>query len=154
MTVAWTEQEYLNGIEMTGALCDYAVSNLEGTGVVQQYKPNRMADITDGTSYTLVVGEKRLNLARLGHVQLDDEVGYTVGWDQETVRSSDEAPQPDYFGEDGDDGEELFGSSHSGKMHAVFADGSVRSISYTINPTIFKYLCNKSDGQVIDNLDF
>ena len=28
-----------------GALCDYAASNLEGTGVVRQYKPTRFADI-------------------------------------------------------------------------------------------------------------
>jgi hypothetical protein len=48
-TVQYADAEYLNGITTTQALCDYAASNLEGTGVVKRYDPNRIADILDGT---------------------------------------------------------------------------------------------------------
>jgi hypothetical protein len=39
-------------------------------------------------------------------------------------------------------------------MNAVFADGSVRAISYGIDPVIFNRLGNKSDGQVVASNDF
>jgi prepilin-type N-terminal cleavage/methylation domain-containing protein len=47
-TVTYSVPGYLNGVEATHALCDYAASNFEGTGIVRQYQPNRIADVTDG----------------------------------------------------------------------------------------------------------
>jgi prepilin-type processing-associated H-X9-DG protein len=138
---------------VTHGLCDYAASNLEGTGVVQQYTPVRIADITDGLSNTLMVSEKRLNRRYLGQPQANDYIGYTCGWENDVVRSTDEPPRPDYNGDD-DGYENLFGASHPGRFNAVLADGSVRTISYSINPAVFEYLGNKSDGQVIPSADF
>jgi prepilin-type N-terminal cleavage/methylation domain-containing protein/prepilin-type processing-associated H-X9-DG protein len=155
-TVVLTDDPFLNLIPpprptgVTMALCDYAASNLDGTGVVQRYKPARIGDITDGTSVTILVAEKRLNLARLGQIQTDDGLGYSVGWDDNTLRSTDDPPERDFFGDPSLDGEELFGSSHATGINAVFADGSVRMIPYTIDPVIFSRLGNKSDGQVVD----
>jgi prepilin-type processing-associated H-X9-DG protein len=140
-------------MEVTHGLCDYAASNLEGTGVVRQYTPVRIADVTDGLSNTLMVSEKRLNRQYLGQPQGNDYIGYTSGWDNDVVRSTDEPPRPDYNGDD-DGGDNLFGASHPGRFNAVLADGSVLSISYSINPTVFEYLGNKSDGQVINSNDF
>jgi prepilin-type N-terminal cleavage/methylation domain-containing protein/prepilin-type processing-associated H-X9-DG protein len=152
-TVTFSDPEYMGGLKLTHALCDYGASNLEGTGVVRQYNPNRIADIRDGTSQTLLVGEKRLNLQFLGQPQDDDDIGYTAGWDNDTMRETDSAPQPDYSASEGD-GEHLFGGSHPGRFNAVFADGSVRTIPYTINPIVFGYLGNKSDGVPISLDDF
>jgi prepilin-type N-terminal cleavage/methylation domain-containing protein/prepilin-type processing-associated H-X9-DG protein len=135
-------------------LCDYAASNLEGTGVVRQTLPNRILDITDGTSSTLMVSEKRMNKALLGQKQTDDFIGYTCGFDDETVRLTSKAPAPDFAGSPSLDGGKMFGSSHPGRFNAVFADGSVHSISYAIDPLLFSYLGNKSDGQVISTNDF
>src|SRR5262245_29605271 len=42
------------GADIPHALCDYAASNWEGTGAIRQYDPLRIADITDGTSNTLL----------------------------------------------------------------------------------------------------
>src|SRR5205823_6458693 len=42
-TVTFSYPEYLNGATVTHALGDYAASNLEGTGVVQQATPVRIA---------------------------------------------------------------------------------------------------------------
>jgi prepilin-type N-terminal cleavage/methylation domain-containing protein/prepilin-type processing-associated H-X9-DG protein len=138
----------LTGDNLTHALCDYAASNLDGTGVVRQYKPIRLRDVTDGTSNTLLAGDKRLNLAKLGQPQPDDNEGYTAGFDEDTVRRTDKPPAPDFSG-DGT-GKKLFGSSHSGVFNIVLADGSVRTLSYAIDPTTFSYLGNIKDGQVID----
>jgi prepilin-type N-terminal cleavage/methylation domain-containing protein/prepilin-type processing-associated H-X9-DG protein len=152
-TVTFSEPLYLNGIAVTHALCDYAASNLEGTGVVRQTTPVPIAKITDGLSNTLMVSEKRLNRRYLGQPQGNDYIGYTAGWENDIVRSTDEPPQPDYNGDD-DGRDDLFGSSHPGRFNAVFADGSVHSISYSINPMVFSYLGNRSDGQVISGSDY
>jgi prepilin-type N-terminal cleavage/methylation domain-containing protein/prepilin-type processing-associated H-X9-DG protein len=152
-TVTFSNPGYLSGMSVTHALCDYAASNLEGSGVVRQFTPVRIADITDGLSNTLMVADKRLNLRYLGQPQGNDYIGYTAGWENDTVRSTDDPPRPDYNGDD-DGWEDLFGSSHPGRFNAVFADGSVHNISYSINPTVFKYLGNRHDGQVISSNDF
>ncbi len=141
----------VTGTTVTHALCDYAASNWEGTGAVRQYRPIRIADITDGTSNTLLVGDKRLNIQALGQNQPDDNEGYTCGWDEDTIRRTDSAPLPDSFG---GTGRKLFGSSHPGGFNAVLADGSVRSIAYTIDVTVFSYLGNIADGQVFNSDDF
>ncbi len=154
-TVTFRDPEYFGGAQLTHALCDYAASNLEETGVVRPQDPIRIADILDGTSQTLMVSEKRLNVALLGQEQADDRIGYTAGWDLETVRRTDKEPEADFHSTTPDEngafenGGKRFGSSHSGKFNAVFADGSVRSISYDIDETIFSYLGDINDGNVI-----
>jgi prepilin-type N-terminal cleavage/methylation domain-containing protein len=147
--------EYLSGMATVQALCDYAASNLEQTGVVKQFDPNRIADISDGTSNTLLVAEKRLNLTNLGQIQDDDDIGYTSGWDQDTVRSTDQTPAPDFRGAEGSHatGQFRFGSSHPGGIYAVMADGSVRFIKFTVDPRTFKLLGNKADGQIVSSAD-
>lgn len=142
----------LTGGDLTHALGDYAASNWEGTGVVRQYFPNKIASIQDGLSNTLLVGEKRLNLTDLGQNQPDDNEGYTCGWDEDTIRKTNEAPAPDFYGSGS--GGKLFGSSHPGHFNVCFADGSVRSLTYRIDVTILSYLGNKDDGRVIPQDDF
>jgi prepilin-type N-terminal cleavage/methylation domain-containing protein len=153
-TVTYSESDYMNGLTLTHALCDYAASNLEGTGIVRRYKPTRIADITDGTSSTLLIGDKRLNLAQLGQPQADDNEGYTAGWNEDTVRFTTFPPGADFVGDSTVYGGKRFGSSHPDQLNAVLGDGSVRTISYSINPTVFRNLGNISDGQVISANDF
>jgi prepilin-type N-terminal cleavage/methylation domain-containing protein len=140
----------LTGGILTHALCDYAASNLDGTGAVRRMEPVRLKEIRDGTTHTLLVGEKRMNLAFLGQPQHDDNEGYTAGWDKDTMRLVERAPDPDFVGEE--DGHRQFGSSHPGSFNAVFADSSVRSISYEVDLSIFRRLGNKADNEVV-NLD-
>jgi prepilin-type N-terminal cleavage/methylation domain-containing protein len=128
------------------ALCDYAASNKEGTGVVQQVTPHKILDITDGTSNTLLVSEKRLNLRFLGQKAQDDNQGYSAGWNYDTIRKTTRPPAQDYSAPFGDGGG-LFGSSHISGINAVFADGSVHSISFSISKKTFNLLGNISDGQ-------
>ncbi len=143
----------LTGGSLVHALCDYAGSNRELTGVIRQYEPTRIAQITDGTSYTLLVGDKRLNRTLLGQRQPDDNEGYTAGWNSDTIRTTSQSPEPDLVGEEGDGGR-LFGSSHSGGINAVFLDGSVHFVPYSINDKVFEHMGNKSDGEVVSASDF
>ncbi len=138
----------LTGGRITHALCDYAASNKEGTGAVQQFVPLRIADITDGTSNTLLVGEKRMNRSLLGSKQTDDNQGYTCGFNYDTIRKTTRPPAPDYNAPIGDGGG-LFGSSHPGGLNFALADGSVRTISYFINHHVFMYLGQKNDGHPV-----
>jgi prepilin-type N-terminal cleavage/methylation domain-containing protein/prepilin-type processing-associated H-X9-DG protein len=131
---------------ITHALCDYAASNKDGDGVVRQVSPTRITDITDGTSNTLLASEKRLNLAFLGQRVPDDNQGYTAGWNYDTVRKTSRPPMPDYRAPFGD-GAGIFGSSHPNGINAVLADGSVRSISFTIDRRTFSLVGIISDGQ-------
>jgi prepilin-type processing-associated H-X9-DG protein len=146
-TVTWQDNYVppLTGSNVTRALCDYAASNREGNGAVQRFKPLKFKDITDGTSHTLLVGEKRLNLAFLGQPQDDDNEGYTAGWNEDTIRKSSDPPAPDYIGSG--DGNNVFGSSHPGAFNMLFADGSVKPISYFINKKLFSRLGSRNDGQ-------
>jgi prepilin-type N-terminal cleavage/methylation domain-containing protein len=143
----------VTGKRVTHALCDYAASNHENTGVVHHFTPTRITDITDGTSNTLLAGDKRLNRTYLGQRQHDDNEGYTAGWSSDTMRKTNLPPEPDYFASSGDGGK-LFGSSHVGGINAVLTDGSVRSISYSVSRTTFKRLGNRNDGQVVNGSDF
>jgi prepilin-type N-terminal cleavage/methylation domain-containing protein/prepilin-type processing-associated H-X9-DG protein len=143
----------VTGAEVTHALCDYAASNWEGTGIVRQYLPTRKSEVTDGLTTTLLLAEKRLNLAGLGSPQPDDNEGYTVGWDEDVIRRTDVAPEPDFRGTSWDKGRH-FGSSHLNRMNAVFGDGSVRPVAYSIDPGVFSRLGNKSDGQAVGDGDF
>jgi prepilin-type N-terminal cleavage/methylation domain-containing protein len=139
--------------ELTHGLMDYAGCNLEGTGVLVRsgsdllIAPRRISDVTDGTTSTLAVAEKRLNLRYLGQRQQDDNEGYTAGWDEDTVRDTKNTPERDYVGDA--DGGDKFGSSHPSTFNSVFVDGSVHGLSYGIDAAVFNALGNIRDGTVI-----
>jgi prepilin-type processing-associated H-X9-DG protein len=128
---------------------DYAASNLDNTGVVAYgYNGHRIADITDGTSNTLLLGDKRMDLTYLGQYQSDDNEGYTDGWDHDVERFTSLQPAPDTHNGSGW-GEEKFGSSHTGGFNVVLADGSVRFVTYSISLQTFSALGTIHGGEVL-----
>jgi prepilin-type N-terminal cleavage/methylation domain-containing protein len=152
---------------VTCAMIDYAGSNFDdssttrSTGVMRPLGdgslPIRVQDIKDGASNTLLVAEKAMYRPRLGQLQADDDQGYTVGFDHDTMRHTDKAPTPDYFeaslsGTDAFTG--TFGSAHSDVFQAVFADQSVHAIRYAISPAVFSNLGNIADGNPVSSDDF
>jgi prepilin-type N-terminal cleavage/methylation domain-containing protein len=140
----------LTGTTVTRALCDYAASNREGTGVMQRYKPLSLAKIKDGFSHTLMAGDKRLNIANLGQPQRDDNEGYTVGWNADTLRRTDRGPKADFRGGNDDFGDKRFGSSHPGAFNALIADGACLTINYEVDGEAFRRLGERNDGQPVE----
>lgn len=121
-----------------------------------------MAQIVDGSSNTLLAGEKCLNVGLMGVAQTDDDSGWVDGWDWDNVRWGHLPPQPDWNDGSaaltGDDGytnwHGAFGSSHSGIFNAGLCDGSVRTISFNVSLETFRRLSSRNDGLTIDGKDF
>ncbi len=136
------------------AQTDYAGCLGSGSnGAIVQNTPSKpfeinFAAITDGTANTILVGEKRLDVARIGQYQNDDNEGYTAGWDWDTVRHTNLPPLQDKPNSGSSDN---FGSSHPGGCMFVMCDGSVRYIPFSINGTTFARLGYRNDGQVLGN---
>lgn len=111
--------------------------------------PIRFADVSDGLSQTLFVGDKKKH--KDNNFRGDDNEGYSAGWDHDTVRRTDIAPLPD----DTAEGDGRFGGRHPGGFNALLGDGSVRFIRYSISccgsGTTFWRLGHKSDGNVLGN---
>jgi prepilin-type N-terminal cleavage/methylation domain-containing protein len=137
------------GLTTSFAQCDYAGSDFSdpnrGAVVRWDFAPLRISGIRDGTSNTLLVADKRLNLKFLGTFQNDDNEGYWVGWDHDTLRRADLQPQPDYSAPSGHGGWR-FGSSHPAGIQAALCDGSVRTISFSISQATFAHLGDRADG--------
>lgn len=103
--------------------------------------------ITDGTTNTLMLGEKRLNPNYYLSGDWCDDRGWTDGFDPDTVRST---AYP--YGPDSDSAGDIcymFGSAHMAGMNACFGDGSVRVLSYTVNRNVFNALGDRMDGHVL-----
>ena len=130
-----------------------AVSNLPS--------PVKIAKITDGTSKTLLVGEKYLRPDLYeGLISWSDDQGWSDGWDLDDLRSTCFAPMSDgdglgysfphnqsndYFGSVAD--VVTFGSAHTGGFNAVFVDGSIHTISYDIDVVVFNGLGTRAGGE-------
>jgi prepilin-type N-terminal cleavage/methylation domain-containing protein/prepilin-type processing-associated H-X9-DG protein len=157
----WAKVDYA-GNGGTGGFGANGVMIRQGMGLV------RLGDITDGTSNTLLVGEKRLKRDKFGFSYDDNEPYVSPGWETEIVRFATTDPdQPSSHGPsrdidvttdppftDPDSGLHQFGSSHAGGINAVLADGSVRQIRFNPDPTAFTYLCRREDGHVLNLNDF
>jgi prepilin-type N-terminal cleavage/methylation domain-containing protein/prepilin-type processing-associated H-X9-DG protein len=117
-----------------------------------------LGEIEDGTSKTLLVGEKWVASNVYGGGLWGDNYGWYTGNSWETLRFSNKAPkqddlvnaQPNGAGETQCTGCDFFGAAHSSGFNASMADGSVRMISYDIELATFKKLTNRRDGSVID----
>ena len=164
-----TDMGFATSDRIRTALIDYAASNDNGddsepgTGIVQRTWGNddngvsnwnrivRRNDVKSGLSNALMVGEKCLNLDDMGQQQQDDNQGYSVGFDQDSMRHTNYAPIHDRQIPGGytDTGLYRFGSSHFASFGAVFGDGAVHTISYGISVTVLTQLGNINNGSPI-----
>jgi prepilin-type N-terminal cleavage/methylation domain-containing protein len=116
-----------------------------------------LKDVVDGVSNTLMVGEKHMNLGFVTiECQPDDNVGYVGGFQDDVVRWGAYPPKPDAVKPKYDWGTIhpdifQFGGSHPAGVQAVFADGAVHLVPYTIDPAVFRKLCSRNDGQAPDS---
>ncbi len=151
------------GVYGSSAKSDYAGNAGDGftayNGILNRRGCNssvqvNIAAILDGTSNTLMVGEKQQNRRNFGGSGGDNEPYVNSGWDQDQLRwgGPSSVPEPDSQYPDESGGtiwSSRFGASHSGVFNGVMADGSVRGFSYNINPAVFRRYCVRDDGEPI-----
>jgi prepilin-type N-terminal cleavage/methylation domain-containing protein len=110
--------------------------------------------IEDGSSNTLVLSEKRLQPGLVAYSDWHDDRGWSDGWDPDTLRMTQCPPALDADMPAGAIGASAlpysFGGAHPSGMNAGFADASVRTVKYDIDPELFNYLAHRSDGQTIE----
>ncbi len=113
-----------------------------------------LLEITDGTSNTVMVGEKRMNAALYGTSTDDNESYCTPGWngDWEVYRGAGQ-PAPDLNAPGGTSPQTGFGSAHTGVFNGVFCDGSVRSVRHSVTLAAWTRACVRNDGEVLNTSD-
>jgi len=111
------------------------------------------AAIKDGLSMTYLISEKYMNPDnyQTGYDAGDNE-NWLTGFNNDNFRATAWPPMPDTRGLQSS---YIFGSAHAQVFNMAFCDGSVRTISYTIDPTVHKHLGNRlnnvRDGVVVPN---
>ena len=133
----------------------------QNNGIFYRNSRNGVRDITDGTSTTMMAGERSRNVADatwMGVIPYS-QVCTNPKWSVQKCETANvmvlghTGPSPDqrwvdvpnYKGAGPDD----FWSLHPGGCNFLFSDGSVRFIKESVNPKIFSFLSTRSGGEVI-----
>jgi prepilin-type processing-associated H-X9-DG protein len=129
-----------------------ATGNYIGSkGVLSAISHVRFADITDGLSQTLFVGE------RVFHSSVDGSLAFTSSWCgivsetdvyvfTSTPYAMPLASQPLNRAA----GPGAFSSPHTGGVQFVFGDGAVRFLSENMDGQVFQAMGTRSGGEVFD----
>ena len=139
-----TRKDYAGHMGVIGR-SNYCANCSPAKQIIGWYKRISFQQITDGSSKTMVLGEKRLSPALYESGDWHDDWSWAEGWDPDTLRST-----ICLFGPDTDDGNLTkgfgynFGAAHPSAMNAGFADGSITSIRYDIDRELFNRLGHRS----------
>lgn len=106
---------------------------------------------SDGLSCTITAGERGMPVEWYSGRNEANWLGYASSWDAYTILySKPYSPSQDPRGALPEGYHSQWGSVHAAGMNAVFADGSVHVIPYTIPSDTMLYLCVRDDGQVVN----
>jgi hypothetical protein len=121
------------------------------------------SNVEDGTSNTYLIGEKYLgthlyegSTSASTSLSINQTAYCGYEWDNQRRTwnstldpvTSQELHQPRQD-QEGFDSSSIFGSSHPAGFYMSYCDGSVRNVSYDIDPFVHSYSSNRFDGQVL-----
>jgi len=156
--------------------CPWDWEKTVGTMQIGKFASNvtglvKVSKITDGTSKTLLIGEKYVRSDAYdgsfqGTNRNSDDRGWSDGYDADLLRSTCFPPLQDsdgigwstflrnYFDDDPSTAFALsnvfhFGSAHPGGINAVFADGSGHTINYDIDALVFNALGTRNGNETV-----
>lgn len=144
------------GVIVRANQCTQCAVGKERTGFYTRISFNQ---ITDGSSNTMVICEKRIQPQLYATGAWHDDRGWSDGWDPDTLRVTICYPSADQdypLNADGTEGPQgaavayQFGSAHAAGMNAGFADASVRTLQYDVDVEVFNYLGHRADDQMVD----
>jgi prepilin-type N-terminal cleavage/methylation domain-containing protein/prepilin-type processing-associated H-X9-DG protein len=130
-----------------------------GNGIFIRNRSTRIADIRDGTSQTVAIGERGACLVMtpwagapinaISQFSSDTRVWTydTTGHGGELVLARAYWISPNAQGT----GTADFYSAHADGIHFLFADGSVRLVKSTVNLSVYRALCTRDGGELIDS---
>ena len=133
-------------------------------GISFQRSQIKIQHITDGTSQTLLIGEKFIPPSdyETGSFRGDNET-WCTGWNNDNFRVifgtqtaigspiyNIRPPIPDVDNSSEVDVQARFGSSHPGVWIAAYCDGSTHAINYEANPEMLRRLASRHDGMELN----
>ena len=131
-------------------------------GISTQMTGAKLGQITDGSSKTVMVGEKALPprfydtgygdgppIANYDKGNGGDNSSMYQGYDLDNTRWIGREPVQDHDGLPIDHDRD-FGSAHSGSLNIALADGSVQPISYDIEKIIWTSYGSRDDGRTAE----
>lgn len=133
----------------------YWIDRSKMTGIFYQLSVTNRDDVVDGLSNTYFVGEKYLDPMRYTslHSTFGDNQCMYIGADSDISRwaghfdGRDLIPRQDRTNFMHD---QSFGSAHSSGCNILYGDGSVRTISYSIDGILHKRMANRADSEVLN----
>jgi prepilin-type N-terminal cleavage/methylation domain-containing protein len=127
-------------------------------GVVIPRFPVKLRQVTDGTSKTMLCGEKYMYVDWYANAEVQvcsDNNAFFQGFDLDVVRwmntcnaasVTNYSPSPDTQGSA--ECSRKFGSAHSAVFNTVLCDGSLQSLAFDIDPETFEFLCRRNDDGI------
>jgi prepilin-type N-terminal cleavage/methylation domain-containing protein len=120
------------------------------TGVSYWRSEIQDAHITDGAMNTYLIGEKRLNPDHYNTWEGGgDAQSMYIGCDPDSIRYANDS-HPLRRDRPGTSDTWAFGGPHPAGCLFGLCDGSVRTVSFSIDPTIHARLADRADGKVVD----
>lgn len=147
--------------EDVGSYADYTVPverpgrtpRPPGNGVILALSQTRIAEITDGTSNTFFAGEKYIPAGEYDtSAWIGNDQGWDQGFDHDVIRWTKFLPENDssQLGISANDAVTIFGSAHPAGCQMVLCDGSVTTVSYSADLTVFQAMGSIADDEIVD----
>jgi len=135
-----------------------------GSGVAYQRSEVKPAEVTDGMTNTIMLGERFAEPARYETTAHGDHHGmYVFYWDTMRYAGHRREMLPHMDANLGDINNirdvnscciYRFGSAHPAGMHVAMCDGSVQTVNYDIDRIAYRLLGDRDDGRVSSESPF